>query len=168
VSTIHYLQDTWSQDFDIKYEWVKGHADDLDREPTKYERLNIVADEMCDVVRALALGPLGAKPNCGLWLNERCALLIRGINITSNWKERLTQQVLDGDLQYYLMEKEQWTMHSFQNICWKRHETAFKRISKARQTQMANMCDNLRDTGARHSQWYGEVKPCCMCGDNED
>jgi ribonuclease HI len=35
VSTIHSLQDTWCQDIDIKYEWVKGHADDLDREPTK-------------------------------------------------------------------------------------------------------------------------------------
>jgi hypothetical protein len=30
------------------------------------------------------------------------------------------------------------------------------------------MCHNLRYTGARHAQWYGEVKPCCMCGDNED
>jgi hypothetical protein len=97
------------------------------------ERLNIVADEICDVVRALAIGPFGAKPNCGLWPNERCALFIRGIKITSNWKERLKQQLLDVDLQDYLMEKEQWTMHSFQNICWKRQETDFKRISKARQ-----------------------------------
>jgi hypothetical protein len=84
VSTIQYLQDTWCQDVDIKYEWAKGHADDLDREPTKCECLNIVADEICDVVRALAQGPYGAKPNCGLWPNERCALFIRGIKITSN------------------------------------------------------------------------------------
>jgi hypothetical protein len=35
VSTIQYLQDTWCQDVDIIYEWVKGHGDDLDREPTK-------------------------------------------------------------------------------------------------------------------------------------
>jgi ribonuclease HI len=69
VSTIHYLQDKWCQDIDIKYEWVKGHADDLDREPTKCECLNIVADEICDVVRALVLGPFEAKPNCGLWLD---------------------------------------------------------------------------------------------------
>jgi hypothetical protein len=130
--------------------------------------LNRVADEICDVVRALAQGPYGAKPNCGLWPNERCALFIRGIKITSNWKERLTQQLLDGDLQEYLMEKEQWTKQSFQNICWKRHETALKRISKARQAQAAKMCHNLRYNGDRHAQWYGEVKPCCMCGDNED
>jgi hypothetical protein len=167
VSTIRYFQDTWCQEVEIKYEWVKGHADDLDREPKKCERLNIVADEIGDVVRALALGPFGAKPNCGLWPNERCALFIRGMNITSNWKERLTQQLLDGDLQDYLMGKEQWAMHSFQNICWKRHKTAFKRISKARQRQTANMCHNLRYTGAQHAQWYGKVKPCCMCGDNE-
>jgi ribonuclease HI len=132
VSTIQYLQDTWCQDFDIKYEWVKGHADDLDREPMKCERLNIVADEICDAVRATAQGPYGAKPSCGLWPNERCALFIRGIKITSNWKERLTQQLLHGDLQEYLMEKEQWSTYSFNNICWKRNETALKRISKAR------------------------------------
>jgi hypothetical protein len=105
VSTIHYFQDTWCQDIDIKYEWVKGHANDLDREPTKCESLNIVADEICDVVRALVIGPFGVKPNYGLWPNERCALFIRGIKITSNWKERPTQQLLDGDLQDYLMEK---------------------------------------------------------------
>jgi hypothetical protein len=77
VSTIQYLQDTWCQDVDIKYEWVKGHVDDLDREPTKCERLNIVSKEICDVIRALAQGTYGEKPNCGLWPNERCALFIR-------------------------------------------------------------------------------------------
>jgi hypothetical protein len=34
----------------LKYEWIKGHADDLDREPTKCERLNIVADKICDAI----------------------------------------------------------------------------------------------------------------------
>jgi ribonuclease HI len=116
ISTIHYLQDNWCQNFEVKYEWVKGHADDLDREPTKCERLNIAADEICDVVRATAQGPYGVMPNCGLWPNERCALFIRRVKITSNWTERLTQQLLDGDLQEYLMEKEQWTTHSFNNI----------------------------------------------------
>jgi hypothetical protein len=65
VSKIHYLQDTWCQDVDIKYEWVKGHADDLDREPTKCERMDIVADEICDVVRGLALGPFGRNRTVG-------------------------------------------------------------------------------------------------------
>jgi hypothetical protein len=107
---------------DIKYEWVKGHADDL----------NIVADKICDAVRATAQGPYGAKPKCGPWPNERYTLFTRGIKITRNWKERLTQQLLDGDLQEYQMKKEQWTTHSFHNICWKRNETALKQISKAR------------------------------------
>jgi hypothetical protein len=131
VSTIQYLQENWCQDLEVKYEWVKGHADDLYREPTTCERLNIVADKTCDVVRATAQGPYGAKPNCGLWPNKIRALFIRGVKITSNWKERLTQQLLDGDLQEYLMEKEQWMMHSFHSICWKRNETALKRISKS-------------------------------------
>jgi hypothetical protein len=92
---------------EVKYEWVKGHADDLDRDPTKCEHLNIVADEIFDVVRAIAQGPYGARPNCGIWPNERCALFIRGVKITSNWKSILTQQLLDGFLQEYLMDKEQ-------------------------------------------------------------
>jgi hypothetical protein len=99
---------------------------DLVREPTKYEGLNIAADEICDVVRATAQGAYGVMPNCGLWPNERCVIFIRGVKITSNWKERLTQQLLDGYLQEYLMEKEQWTTHLFNNICWKRNETALK------------------------------------------
>jgi hypothetical protein len=168
VSKIHYLQDNWCQDLEVKYEWAKEHADELDREPTKCERLNIVADEICDVVRATAQGPYGVRPNCGMWPNERCVIFIRGVKIKSNWKERMTHQLLDGDLHKYLMEKEQWTTHSFHNICWKRNETALKRISKARQAQTAKMCHTLRHTGARHEQWYNKAKPCCMCGENED
>jgi hypothetical protein len=106
-------------------------VDNLEREPTKCEGLNIVADEICDVVRATAQGPHGARPDCGLWPNARCALFIIGVKITSNWKERLTQKLLDGDLQEYLMEKEQRMTNSFNNICWKRNETALKQLSKA-------------------------------------
>lgn len=131
ISTIHYLQESWCQDIDVKYESVKGHADDLTRDPTKHEHLSIVADELCGAIRDTSRGPCGARPNCGLWQSERCALFIQGLTLTSNWKESLTQQLLDGDLQEYLMEKEQWTTHAFNNIWWKRQETALKRVSKA-------------------------------------
>jgi hypothetical protein len=29
------------------------------------------------------------------------------------------------------------------------------------------MCHTLRYTGARHEQWYGDAKPCCMCSGRE-
>jgi ribonuclease HI len=67
VSTIHYLQDTWCQDIDIKYEWVKGHADDLDREPKKCERLNIVADEICDVQCCQSISARTIRGETELW-----------------------------------------------------------------------------------------------------
>jgi hypothetical protein len=85
--------------------------------------MNVVADELCDVIRETARGPFVAKPNCGFWPSERCALFVRGVKVTINWKERLTQQLVDGDLQKYLMQKEQWMSHDFNNICWKRNET---------------------------------------------
>jgi hypothetical protein len=48
ISTIHELKAMWCNNLDIKYSWVKGHADRLDREPDNYERLNILADEICN------------------------------------------------------------------------------------------------------------------------
>jgi hypothetical protein len=105
ISTIHFLQEHWCQDMAIHYEWVKGHAEELNRYPTKFEQMNIVADELCDVIRETARGPFSARPNCGMWPSERRALFIRGVKVTSNWKERLTQQLLYGDLQEYLMQK---------------------------------------------------------------
>jgi hypothetical protein len=30
------------------------------------------------------------------------------------------------------------------------------------------MCHNLRFTGSHHELWYGEAKPCGMCGKHED
>jgi hypothetical protein len=86
ISTIHYLQEHWCQDPEVHYVWLKGHADDLNRDPTKLEWMNIVADELCDVIRETARGPFGAKPNCGLWPIERCALFIIGVKVTKNCK----------------------------------------------------------------------------------
>jgi hypothetical protein len=107
ISTIHLLQEHWCQDTDIHYEWVKGHADKLNRDPTKLERMNIVADELCDIIRETARVPFGATPNCSMWPSVMCALFIRGVKVTSNSKERLTRQLLDGDIQEYIMQKEQ-------------------------------------------------------------
>jgi ribonuclease HI len=66
ISTIHYLQESWCQDTEVHCEWVKGHADDLNRDATKLEHLNIVADELCDVICETAREPFGDRPNCGL------------------------------------------------------------------------------------------------------
>jgi hypothetical protein len=45
VSTIRDLQENWCRGMDKTYEWVKGHADDLNRELTRAERLNVIADK---------------------------------------------------------------------------------------------------------------------------
>jgi hypothetical protein len=105
LATITNLQEEWCNGINIKYAWVIGHADSLDRETTREERANITAGELCDIIRETATGIEGARPNCGLNPAERCTLFIKGTKITSNWKERLTQQLLDGDLQEYLMAK---------------------------------------------------------------
>jgi hypothetical protein len=89
ISTIHYLLKHWCQDTEVHHEWVKGHADDLNRDPKKLEQINIVADELCDAIMQPSRVPFGAIPKCGLWPSEMCALFIIGVKVTSNWKERL-------------------------------------------------------------------------------
>jgi hypothetical protein len=98
LATITNLQVEWCNGINIQYAWVRGHADSLDRETTREERENITADEVCDIIRETATGRDGARANFGLYPVERCALFIKGTEITSNWKECLTQQLLDGDL----------------------------------------------------------------------
>jgi hypothetical protein len=71
---------------DITYEWVKGHADELNRELTRAEQLNVIADEQCAVVRLHASGTRSARSSSGLWDSETCALFIRGRKITSRMK----------------------------------------------------------------------------------
>jgi hypothetical protein len=44
-----------------------GHADDLNRELTRAERLNVIADEQCDVVWLHASGTRSARSSAGLW-----------------------------------------------------------------------------------------------------
>jgi ribonuclease HI len=98
LATITNLQADWCNGINIQYAWVRGHADSLEIKTTREERANITADELCDIIRETATGRHRARPNCGLYLGERCALFIKGTKITSNWKESLIQQLLDGDL----------------------------------------------------------------------
>jgi hypothetical protein len=105
VSTIKDLQENWCRGMDITYEWVKGHADDLIREFTRAERLNVIAEKQCDAVRQHASRTRSSSSSAGLWDSETCALFIRGSNITSRMKEQLTQQLLDADLRAYLEKK---------------------------------------------------------------
>jgi hypothetical protein len=98
VSTIKDLQENWCRGLGITYDWVKGHADNLNRELNRADRLNVKADEQCDIVRQRASFPRSARSSIGLWDSETCALFIWGSKITSCMKERLTQQLLDRDL----------------------------------------------------------------------
>jgi hypothetical protein len=78
-------------------------------------------------------------------------------------KERPTQQLLDADLRAYLEKKELWSAQQFESIDRKKYRSAFKRLSKGRQTTVVKATHNLWHTGTRHHQYFGEAKACCMC-----
>jgi hypothetical protein len=60
ISTMKILQGNWCREYNITYEWVKGHADRRNEEPNKEKRLKIEADALCDVIRNDAMGPIAA------------------------------------------------------------------------------------------------------------
>jgi hypothetical protein len=105
VSTIKDLQENWCRGLGITYDWVKGHADYLNRELKRAERLNVIADEQCDIVQQHASGTRSASSSAGIWDSETCALFIGGSKITSRMIERLTQQLVDVELRNYLEKK---------------------------------------------------------------
>jgi hypothetical protein len=98
VSTIKDLQENWCRGLDITYDWVRGHVDDLNRELTRAERPNVIADKQCGIVWQQAIGTRSANSSAGLWDSETCALFIRGSKIMSHMIERLTKQLLDIEL----------------------------------------------------------------------
>jgi hypothetical protein len=61
------------------------------------------------------------------------------------------------------MDKEQWNEGTFDNICWKLQKVALELMSKEMQMDIAKLVHNLAFTGARHTQWYGGTKECCLC-----
>jgi hypothetical protein len=85
--------------------WVKGHADDINRELNGAERLNVIADKQCDIVQQHDISTRSARSSAGLWDSETCALFIWGSKITSRMRERLTQQLIDVELRSYLEKK---------------------------------------------------------------
>jgi hypothetical protein len=109
VSTIKDLQENWCRGLEITYDWVKRHADDHNHELNRAERLNVITDEQCDLVQQQDTGPRSTRSSTGLWDSKTCTLFIRGRKIKSRTKERLTQQLLDGDLRSYLENKEHWS-----------------------------------------------------------
>jgi hypothetical protein len=67
VNTIKDLQESWCRGLDITYYWVKGHMDDLNCELNHAERLNVIADELCDIVRQHDSGLRSARSSAGIW-----------------------------------------------------------------------------------------------------
>jgi hypothetical protein len=158
ISTMKFLQGTWCRDYEITYEWIKGHADRGDEEPNKEERLNIEADVLFDVIRNEAIGPIAARGNCALRESKVCALFIMGIKITSNMKGQLQSQVHDKSMRKYLIKREIWTDRQFEGIYWISYGTAFKRMARSRQMVITKACHNQWHTSAKHNQYYGETR----------
>jgi hypothetical protein len=57
IATMKYIQHSWCNNTEVKYGWVKLHADRGDQDPNREERLNIEADALCNLIIEEARGP---------------------------------------------------------------------------------------------------------------
>jgi hypothetical protein len=146
VSTYCDLKRQWCNNKDVSVRWVKDHADREGLPLTKHERLNVESDLLADQILQEARGVYGARPNCPHWPIEKAKIFIRRTKITSNMKYHLTSQLTDPKLRARIMAKEEWSEHTFNKVDWTAFETAFKRLSKNRQTAVSKSCHNLWHT----------------------
>jgi hypothetical protein len=120
----------WCKGISLRFHWVKGHADRIDRPLTRDEILNIEADIQADVIQAQARGKTAAHPNCPNWDIEAASLFIQGSKVTSDMKNQLTSQTHDDNMRSFLMQKESWSSQIFDTIDWNSSEQALRRLSK--------------------------------------
>jgi hypothetical protein len=159
IATIQDLIARWCKGISLSFQWVKGHADRIDRPLTRNEILNIEADIQANVIFAQARGAIAARPNCPHWDIEEASLFIRGSKVTSDMKNQLTSQIHEGNLRSFLMQKESWSPQTFDDINWNASERALRRLSKNRQMNVVKLCHNYWHTGSRHVKFYGGDRP---------
>jgi hypothetical protein len=73
----------------IKFLWVKGHADLLNRPLSQDKRLSMVVDQHAEKTRSDARGPIAARPACSHWDIEIASLCLKGGKLASQYKEKL-------------------------------------------------------------------------------
>jgi hypothetical protein len=76
IATIQDIIVRWCKGIALSFQWVKGHAYQIDRPLKRDERLNIEADIQADAIRAQARGTIAARPNCPHWDIEEASLFI--------------------------------------------------------------------------------------------
>jgi hypothetical protein len=94
--------------------------------------MNIEASALEDVFRMEAMAPKEARTQCAHWLLENVSLSIHGAKITRNTTRKLQSQLHDGHFRDYLLEREEWAEHTFNNISWASCGIAFHRLSRNR------------------------------------
>jgi hypothetical protein len=93
IATSLDLLDNWCNDMDIKFYWVKGHADLLNRPLSRDEWLNMVVDRHVDDTRSTARIPAVARSLCTHWNIEIASLSLRGGKVTSQYTDQLKTQL---------------------------------------------------------------------------
>jgi hypothetical protein len=155
IATIQDLIVLWCRGVALSFHWVKGHADRIDRPLTRDERLNIEAEIQADVIRAQARGTIVARPNCPHWDIEAASLFIQGSKVTSDMKNQRTSQMHDDNMRSFLMQKESWSIQTFDAIDWNSSERALRQLSKNRQMNVVKLRHNYWHTGSIHVRFYG-------------
>jgi hypothetical protein len=102
IATVHDLLDKWCSDMNIKFLWVKGHANLLNRPLSRDERLHMVVDQQAEKTINDARGPTAARPSCSQWDIEIASISLRGEKLTSQYKDKLNTQLHEKSLTTFI------------------------------------------------------------------
>jgi hypothetical protein len=128
----------------------------------------MAVDQHAEKRRSDNRGPTAARPSCSHCDVEIASLSLRGDKLTSQYKYKLKTQLHHKALTACIKEKEYWNKKTSNTFNWSTCGTDFKRLSKNRQINVSKACFNYWHTGARHTTFYQEERPCCFSNNKKE
>jgi hypothetical protein len=163
ILMLHDILDNCCNDSSIKFHWVKGCADLLDQPLSRDESLNMEVDLWAEETERIARGTMAARTVCINWTINVILLSLRNGKVTSRHKDKLKLQLHQITHHIFIKDNGSWIQQTFVTFNRLVCRTAFKWLSQTFQGNVSKSNFNYRNTRARHSIFYQEPRPFCLC-----
>ena len=118
VGSMEYVQ--------LQYIWIESHSNRDDSIDSYHWRINKEADEMCTKLRNMVLRR-EISPVIYTMLPGTIASVMVEDELVHNALKKVVHEAVDNEtLKQFLMEKYEWDVTIFDDICWEAHERAIK------------------------------------------
>jgi hypothetical protein len=142
----------------INIEHIKGHQDCRKKTLTHNKILNVEADKLA--TESLLMKTIkNTKPNFAT-----ASIMINELLLTADCKKNIRSAYLSMDLREYMLNKNNWTDSTIDNIWWEVHKSSIRSLSTTTKRLIQKFIRNKLPTNYRQNIYYS-YKPskCRKC-----